>query len=51
MIVWHLERYGQAPAGYRDKGFRYDNSFLIADASGAWFWKPLVGWAARAVQS
>ena len=32
-----LSRYGQAgPAGYRDKNFRYDSSFIIADSDDAW---------------
>ncbi len=32
-----LERVGQGgPAGYRDKRFAYDNSFLITDREGAW---------------
>lgn len=36
-ITQLLEEYGQAgPAGYRDKSFRYDNSFIIADANEAW---------------
>jgi secernin len=37
VITGLLERYGQGgPAGYRDKRFCYDNSFLIADAREAW---------------
>ena len=36
VIIRLLEQYGQGgPAGYRNKSFRYDNSFLIADPSQA----------------
>jgi dipeptidase len=32
-----LARYGQAgPAGYRDRNFRYDSSFIVADSDDAW---------------
>ncbi len=37
VIVELLEKYGQGgPCGYLDKGFRYDNSFLIADRQEIW---------------
>ncbi len=37
VITWHLEKYGQGgPAGFRDKKFHYDNSFIIADPMEAW---------------
>lgn len=36
-ITHYLEVYGQGgPAGYHDKRFSYDNSFLIADSASAW---------------
>lgn len=36
VITSLLEQYGQGgPAGYRDRNFRYDNTFLIADAGEA----------------
>ncbi|GAA5525749.1 hypothetical protein Maes01_02321 [Microbulbifer aestuariivivens] len=37
VIVALLEAHGQGgPAGYSQRGFRYDNSFLIADSQSAW---------------
>ena len=37
LVVQLLERHGQGGvAGYRNKRFRYHNSFIIADAAGAW---------------
>jgi dipeptidase len=47
-----LSRYGQAgPAGYRDKNFRYDSSFIIADSSDAWVLETAgQHWAARRVE-
>lgn len=36
-IIWLIARYGQGGrCGFRDRGFRYHSSFLIADRAGAW---------------
>jgi len=53
VMVWHLERHGQGgPAGYRDKAFRYDNSYLIADATEGWVLETAGRlWVAKRVQS
>lgn len=52
VIVHYLESFGQGgPAGYHDKRFRYDNGFLIADATECWLLETAGRfWAARRVQ-
>ena len=50
-ITHYLETYGQGgPAGYHDKRFSYDNSFLIADPASAWILETAGRfWAAKKV--
>jgi secernin len=37
LVTWMIARHGQGgTAGFRDRGFRYHNAFLLADPDGAW---------------
>jgi secernin len=52
VITQLLEQHGQGgPAGFRDKGFCYDNSFIVADATEAWVLETAARhWAAKRVR-
>ncbi len=53
VITALLERYGQGgPAGYADRSFCYDSSFLVADRSEAWVLESAGrSWAARRIET
>lgn len=53
LMVDLLEQYGQGgPAGYTQKDFRYDNSFLIADKASVWKLETAGRhWAAKKVEN
>jgi secernin len=53
VMVDLLEQYGQGgPAGYTQKNFRYDNSFLIADKASVWKLETAGSyWAAERVET
>jgi secernin len=53
VIIELIETYGQGGiCGYRDKGLRYDNSFIIADSSQIWILETAARhWVAKKVET